>query len=58
MIRRIPGVIGFNSVTASGGVRLHFVGSDRAIPRSPVGGKPTSERPSQPPSSKTLGSDQ
>jgi hypothetical protein len=39
-------------------VRLEFVGSDRAIPRSPVGGKPTSERPSQPPSSKTLGGEQ
>jgi hypothetical protein len=40
------------------GVRLEFVGSDRAIPRSPVGGRPTSERPSQPPSSKTLGGEQ
>ena len=26
-----------------GGIRLDIVGSDRAIPRSPVGGKPTSE---------------
>jgi hypothetical protein len=39
-------------------VGLNFVGSDRAIPGSPVGGKPTSERPSQPPSSKTLGGEQ